>query len=496
MGRVARQFQDAVTQVKQLRGRVQEIQETLGSNNSKNAAATTTTAGAAGATGKEGDASQQQQQQQSTVAQTTAMSLRELWLKKLEAEAVLSLLDKLDRIRAAPNVFDSHLEQCRLGAAVIGVAQALDTMFSSDVSQVQALHKIMEQLMMRKQQAEEVVWEVLLDVLFLRTGNGQAMMKLVAATTAATSHTGQHQQHQQQVQQPQLHHRGGMMMMMCNPFLHPPAQLVYCLESDLSIDHATGTTATMAAILGGANHNALSLYEEQQQQEYDDWQTLEQYETENMMIPPSLLEAEFDLESEEKRHLEEWTDHRLTGAGRRLGGGEKDDDKQQPMSDLQLQQQQQLLKHQRLHQQLQKQQDEDDDEDDVDASLKTKKKKKKPQYGDPVLALRTLVDCLIRLRRLDDVERLLTEALPKELERLVQREQAKTFLLVEQAAKNNSQYRRSMSAQINKGTDLRDFRRHLSAIISSFGNVQLRMAYLAQIIRHRLVRVEHVLKIL
>ena len=47
-------------------------------------------------------------------------------------------------------------------------------MFSSDVSQVQALHKIMEQLMMRKQKAEEVVWELLMDVLFLRTGNGRA----------------------------------------------------------------------------------------------------------------------------------------------------------------------------------------------------------------------------------------------------------------------------------------------------------------------------------
>ena len=70
--------------------------------------------------------------------------------------------------------FDGYLTWHRIGAATITVAQALDTMFSSDVAQVQALHKIMEQLMMRKQKAEEVVWELLMDVLFLRTGNGAA----------------------------------------------------------------------------------------------------------------------------------------------------------------------------------------------------------------------------------------------------------------------------------------------------------------------------------
>jgi hypothetical protein len=64
------------------------------------------------------------------------------------------------------------LQTHRIGAALICVAQALDTsMFSSDVTQVQALHKSMEQLMIHKQVAKEVVWELLMDVLFLRTGN-------------------------------------------------------------------------------------------------------------------------------------------------------------------------------------------------------------------------------------------------------------------------------------------------------------------------------------
>ena len=60
--------------------------------------------------------------------------------------------------RAETRQFDGYLTWHRIGAATIAVAQALDTMFSSDVAQVQALHKIIEQLMMRKQKAEEVVW--------------------------------------------------------------------------------------------------------------------------------------------------------------------------------------------------------------------------------------------------------------------------------------------------------------------------------------------------
>ena len=94
----------------------------------------------------------------------------------LEAEAVLALLDKLDTIRAAPMKFDDLLREHKIGAAVLTVSNGLDTMFMSDVNQVQALHKIMEQLMIRKQKAEEVVWELLADVLFLRTGNGMAQL--------------------------------------------------------------------------------------------------------------------------------------------------------------------------------------------------------------------------------------------------------------------------------------------------------------------------------
>jgi hypothetical protein len=49
---------------------------------------------------------------------------------------------------------------------------ALSTMFEDDVAQIQALHKITEQLTTRKLRAEEIVWDTLIDLVFLRTGNG------------------------------------------------------------------------------------------------------------------------------------------------------------------------------------------------------------------------------------------------------------------------------------------------------------------------------------
>jgi hypothetical protein len=128
-----------------LRKQVRDIQDTLGAKDSNNKG-TTTNATAATTTARPQNAA--------------AMSLRELWLKKLECEATLALLDRLDVIRAAPSQFD-HLIQpplCRIGAGVLTLTRALQTMFSDDIAQVQALHKIMEQLMLRKQKAEEIVW--------------------------------------------------------------------------------------------------------------------------------------------------------------------------------------------------------------------------------------------------------------------------------------------------------------------------------------------------
>ena len=52
-------------------------------------------------------------------------------------------------------------------------------MFKKDVTQIQALHKITEQLMSRKQKAEEILWETLQDVLYLRTGNSDSLVSAI-----------------------------------------------------------------------------------------------------------------------------------------------------------------------------------------------------------------------------------------------------------------------------------------------------------------------------
>ena len=108
---------------------------------------------------------------------------------------------------------------------------------------------------------------------------------------------------------------------------------------------------------------------------------------------------------------------------------------------------------------------------------------------DHVLALRALVECLVRLRRLDDVERILTDVLDKELSSLIQREQARTFLRVEGSNTQNLNRRGRYAMLMSKAggtTDLRDFRKHMASVISAFGNVQVRLTHLAQIIRYRI----------
>lgn len=120
VGQVARRFNEAVSTVRTLRRQVRDIQDTIGSGNPN-------------------EPSIRNKSSRSEAA-ANAMSLRELWLKKLECESVLSLLNKLDIIRAAPSRFDRLIQPpCRIGAAVLCLSQALATMFSDDVAQVRAM---------------------------------------------------------------------------------------------------------------------------------------------------------------------------------------------------------------------------------------------------------------------------------------------------------------------------------------------------------------------
>jgi len=129
VGQVARRFHEAVSTVRNLRRQVRDIQDTIGATAGGNTADVSTRSSSA----KNSSAARE--------AAANAMSLRELWLKKLECESILSLLNKLDIIRAAPSRFDYLIQPpCRIGAAVLCLSQALATMFSDDVAQVRPVH--------------------------------------------------------------------------------------------------------------------------------------------------------------------------------------------------------------------------------------------------------------------------------------------------------------------------------------------------------------------
>jgi hypothetical protein len=435
-----------------------------------------------------------------------AMSLRELWLKKLECEAVLALLDRLDIIRAAPSEFDILVRHCRIGAGVLTISRALATMFSDDIAQVQALHKIMEQLLLRKQKAEEMVWETFADVVFLRTGNGlqpspslatqNAGLKLQQQTkhfSSSASVSSQHsrkssglstsRRYQQQSRQQQ---RGREKMIVLtgtsgttgNVIFNPFGNRFATNDDGLWQQQQQKTSTTNmdpnfndADSIQSQDSGASLFSLENQHVDGEDIDEEEDHEEEpedttngpkstrssrlRMMIPIPLLEADLDLENDERRCLEE-------------------------------------------------------------VALSGVTIKRRPKYADPVLALRILVECCRHLGRLDDVERVLADNLSQEIRTLVQRENTKTFRILQQ---RNSTTAASSSAIMmmtmrNRGTtglmepsaasssmwsaynttlispeqQLQDFRRHLTGLLSAFGCVLLRLAHLAEVLRLRIVR--------
>lgn len=375
VGKVARQFSDSVSMVRHLRRQVRDIKETLGSSNSAGIGS--------------GDA------KGATAAQAAAMSLRELWLKKLECEAVLALLSKIDIVRAAPQQFDTLIKPpgpIRIGAATTILSRAKYVAFHTNVSHVHALQHISMQLMERSQRADQIIWDSLYDVLYLRTGNGapvtQAEKKAVStenkvpnsgASVASDS-------------------RSFVQNGMKNPFTSRTRRPG--LADDNSVD-STGSGASLFSH-DDAPKNPDGIKKKTK-----------------MMIPVSLLEAELDLEADEMRCLEE------------IAGTSWDDTQT----------------------------------------------RSQPRYVDHVLALRILVECLTKLERLDDVERTLNENIEREIRKLTQKEQAKTYARLEK----QQQPRRGRTL------DLKDFRRHMTGLLSSYGCVMIRLAHLTQIFRYRIV---------
>lgn len=479
VGRVARQFNEAVDKVRHLRKHVREIQDSLGTGQ-------THTADAKNHTNSNSTKQQPPPQSDTNTRGAAAMSLRELWLKKLECEATLSMLEKLDILRAAPARFDAHMTQARIGAAVLTIAQALETMFRDDVAQVQALHKIMEQLMLRKQTAEEVVWETLADVVFLRTGN-PPLRKIKQDTTHTTgvphsgatvassansvssdsrrsglssvvanaSSTAKKLAKSSAPKNKYLLKHGMLNPFSCKTFsFAPPPEeedddndsvasdhseaSLFSIEGDVAQEAAAAINAKRKALadaddsasVGSRESSKASLL---QKNVASSKQALaHKGQARRFMVPIPMMEAEMDLEQDERRMQEEMSLQGMPTHTKR-----------------------------------------------TKMSTASRQRVCLPRYDHSTMALKILVECLAHLKRLDDVERVLMDHVNEEIKQIVQREQARTFSQLEKRAGTSIRF-------AGKSIHMKDFRRHLAGLLSAFGNVLLRLSHLGQILRHRM----------
>ena len=330
----------------------------------------------------------------------------------------------MEIIRRAPGGFDTLIRPldggpCRIGAAVVVLSEALSIMFSDDVAQVQAFDRIMEQLMTRKQRAEEILWGTLTDVLY-RHGDlskedvkrrRERMERRARAMEAAVARG----------------ESGGIMSTITEDSDEDDsnswAHTANSYEDDVSTRGSTagGSAANNTATSGGGGEagsagNNVAF---------------------KRMVGRAILESEIDLEGDELRCLEEpaaWGSHSNTT--------------HLPAS--------YLYPEQAL-----------------------------PKYSDPVLALRILVECLTKLKRLDDVEQYLSEDLDREIRRVAEREQAKTFARLERHRGRTAGDEGSDGEEGDNS--MKVFRFHLNNLLKAFGGIMTRYLHLAQILRHKIV---------
>ena len=348
----------------------------------------------------------------------------------------------MEIIRRAPSGFDTLIRPldggpCKIGAAVVVLSEALSIMFSDDVAMVQAFDRIVEQLMTRKQRAEEVLWATLVDVLY-RHGDGtgrdeerkrrERMERRARAIEAAVARGDQ------------------------------PANIVISGEysdeddsdscsnshTDKSYEDDNSTKSGGKSSTGGSKATTPSTNSGGGSTSTSNIVQLKR------MVGRAILESDIDLENDELRCLEEpaaWgtvhtSSHTVLPASF-------------------------MYPEQAL-----------------------------PRYTDPVLALRILVECLTKLKRLDDVEQYLSEGLDREIRQVAMREQAKTVARLER-----QRGRAKMSvgegeviggesirgAAVEATENLKEFRIHLNNLLKAFGGVMTRFLHLAQILRHKIV---------
>ena len=313
------------------------------------------------------------------------------------------------------------------------LSEALSIMFSDDVAMVQAFDLIVEQLMTRKQRAEEVLWATLVDVLY-RHGDGtgrdeerkrrERMERRARAIEAAVARG----------EQPANSVISGEYSDEDDSDSCSNSHTDKSYEDDNSTKSggksSTGGSKTPSTNSGGGTSNIVQL---------------------KRMVGRAILDSDIDLENDELRCLEEpaaWG-----------------------------------TVHTSIHTVL-------------PASFMYPEQAL-PRYTDPVLALRILVECLTKLKRLDDVEQYLSEEMDREIRQVAMREQAKTVARLE-----HQRGRAKMSvgegevirggegmrgAAAEAADNLKEFRTHLNSLLKAFGGVMTRFLHLAQILRHKIV---------
>lgn len=457
VGQVSKRFGEAVGQVKGLRTQVMEIREHL---------ANASDGGADHGIEKDGHADNDTGRASSHGI--GGKSLRELWLKKLESEAVLSLLQKLDVVRRTPGAFDVlvHSQPCRIGAAVVILSDAIDTMFNGDVSQIQALNTITEQLMGRKQKAEEVVWETLQDILYLRTGNPV-----------------------EDAQGPAIENGNGF----------KPTSISVELDKGLSGSSAKQSAAgdgaaskRRAARFNGVRnkHSFVSTYNQRHVDASD-----------NDSDDDSLTD-DFSSKSGQNSNDKRAANQRLAKPSLRKNAttGSYFPSGDDPLSNTFANfhdHQGHLLPKAMIDSELDLEADElrclETFGITAYSSYSSDGILVLPRYNDFILGLRILVEALAKLKRLDDVERCISENIDRELRKIAEMEQAKTLAKLEKRRNKggNTGHRRNSSVMGIDGAEekLKDFRMHMKSLLTSFGSVMLRLSHLAQILRHRIVSI-------
>jgi hypothetical protein len=336
---------------------------------------------------------------------------------------------------------------------------------------------------MRKQKAEEIIWDTLHDVVFLRTGNGLAVagddetktrdssssthhksgLSTQASVSSDSRRSGSRMGYRSQGYRSksgsgrshQMHHHPNSSGMV-NPFVNPNGTRRFATDEDIEDSgDGGGGDDNRSVDSTGSGASIFSLDDEDGDEQHhggamaagdgasvsagthvtSSTSATSKKMKKRVMIPIPLIEAELDLEEDERRCLEEIALSNLTSS--------------------KYQQQHSLLRHSHHRQ------------------------RQLPRYADPVLALRILVECLAKLKRLDDVERVIAEGLDREIQRIIQREQARTFYRLEKKRTAVSLRTAPKNTAADNSSSLHEFRQHLTGLLSAFGCVMVRLSHLA-----------------